>query len=164
MSKGTKGNVVQVIGTVVDVEFPAEGLPDIYNALELSMGDGKRLVLEVQQHLGNNWVRTLAMDTTDGLRRGAEAIDTGEPITVPVGEPCLGRLFNALGEALDGLGEVKADEHWPIHRPAPPLDERETTPHVFETGIKVFDLVSPFTRGGDRQSTRLNSSHTGLSR
>src|SRR3989441_9208249 len=148
MPKGTKGNVVQVIGTVVDVGFPAEGLPDIYNALELSMGDGKRLVLEVQQHLGNNWVRTLAMDTTDGLRRGAEAIDTGEPITVPVGEPCLGRLFNALGEALDGLGEVKADEHWPIHRPAPPLDERETTPHVFETGIKVFDLVSPFTRGG----------------
>ena len=148
MPKGTKGNVVQVIGTVVDVEFPAEGLPDIYNALELSMGDGKRLVLEVQQHLGNNWVRTLAMDTTDGLRRGAEAIDTGEPITVPVGEPCLGRLFNALGEALDGLGEVKADEHWPIHRPAPPMDERETTPHVFETGIKVFDLVSPFTRGG----------------
>jgi len=148
MPKGTKGNVVQVIGTVVDVEFPAEGLPDIYNALELSMGYGKKLVLEVQQHLGNNWVRTLAMDTTDGLRRGAEAIDTGEPITVPVGEPCLGRLFNALGEALDGLGEVKADEHWPIHRPAPPLDERETTPHVFETGIKVFDLVSPFTRGG----------------
>ncbi|TMG05070.1 MAG: F0F1 ATP synthase subunit beta [Chloroflexi bacterium] len=148
MPKGTKGNVVQVIGTVVDVEFPAEGLPDIYNALELSVGDGKRLVLEVQQHLGNNWVRTLAMDTTDGLRRGAEAIDTGEPITVPVGEPCLGRLFNALGEALDGLGEVKADEHWPIHRPAPPLDERETTPQVFETGIKVFDLVSPFTRGG----------------
>ncbi|TMF05361.1 MAG: F0F1 ATP synthase subunit beta [Chloroflexi bacterium] len=148
MPKGAKGNVVQVIGTVVDVEFPAEGLPDIYNALELSMGDGKRLVLEVQQHLGNNWVRTLAMDTTDGLRRGAEAIDTGEPITVPVGEPCLGRLFNALGEALDGLGEVKADEHWPIHRPAPPMDERETTPHVFETGIKVFDLVSPFTRGG----------------
>jgi len=148
MPKGTKGNVVQVIGTVVDVEFPAEGLPDIYNALELSMGDGKRLVLEVQQHLGNNWVRTLAMDTTDGLRRGAEAIDTGDPITVPVGEPCLGRLFNALGEALDGLGEVKADEHLPIHRPAPPMDERETTPHVFETGIKVFDLVSPFTRGG----------------
>jgi F-type H+/Na+-transporting ATPase subunit beta len=148
MPKGTKGNVVQVIGTVVDVEFPAEALPDIYNALELGIGDGKTLVLEVQQHLGNNWVRTLAMDTTDGLRRGAEAIDTGEPITVPVGEPCLGRLFNALGEALDGLGEVKADVHWPIHRPAPPLDERETTPQVFETGIKVFDLVSPFTRGG----------------
>src|SRR5439155_25374907 len=99
MPKGTKGNVVQVIGTVVDVEFPAEGLPDIYNAPELSVGDGKRLVLEVQQHLGNNWVRTLAMDTTDGLPRRAEASDTGEPNTVPLGEPCLGRLVNALGEA-----------------------------------------------------------------
>jgi F-type H+-transporting ATPase subunit beta len=148
MPKGTKGNVVQVIGTVVDVEFPAEQLPDIYSALELQMGDGKRLVLEVQQHLGNNWVRALAMDTTDGLRRGAEATDTGLPITVPVGEPCLGRLFNALGEALDGLGDVKADEHWPIHRPAPPMEERDTTPQDFETGIKEFDLVSPFTKGG----------------
>src|SRR5437899_11068009 len=127
MPKGTKGNVVQVIGTVVDVEFPAEGLPDIYNALELSVGDGKRLVLEVQQHLGNNWVRTLAMDTTDGLRRGAEAIDTGEPITVPVGEQCLRRLSNALGEALDGLREAKPHAHWPIRRPGPPLAYAETT-------------------------------------
>ena len=148
MAKGTKGNVVQVIGTVVDVEFPAESLPEIYNALELDMADGKKLVLEVQQHLGNNWVRALAMDTTDGLRRGAEATDTGLPITVPVGKPVLGRLFNALGQPLDGLGEVKADEHWPIHRPAPLMEERDTTPHVFETGIKVFDLVSPFTKGG----------------
>jgi len=148
MAKGTKGNVVQVIGTVVDVEFPAEHLPEIYNALELDMGDGKKLVLEVQQHLGNNWVRALAMDTTDGLRRGAEATDTGDPILVPVGQPCLGRLFNALGQPLDNLGDVKADEHWPIHRPAPTMEERDTTPHVFETGIKVFDLVSPFTKGG----------------
>jgi F-type H+-transporting ATPase subunit beta len=148
MAKGTKGTVVQVIGTVVDVEFPAEELPGIYNALDLDMGDGKKLVLEVQQHLGNNWVRALAMDTTDGLRRGTDAVDTGLPITVPVGKPVLGRLFNALGEALDGLGEVKADEHWPIHRPAPLMEERDTTPHVFETGIKVFDLVSPFTKGG----------------
>jgi F-type H+-transporting ATPase subunit beta len=148
MAKGTKGNVVQVIGTVVDVEFPAESLPEIYNALELDMADSKKLVLEVQQHLGNNWVRALAMDTTDGLRRGAEATDTGLPITVPVGKPVLGRLFNALGQPLDGLGEVKADEHWPIHRPAPLMEERDTTPHVFETGIKVFDLVSPFTKGG----------------
>jgi F-type H+-transporting ATPase subunit beta len=148
MAKGTKGNVVQVIGTVVDVEFPAEHLPEIYNALELDMGDGKKLVLEVQQHLGNNWVRALAMDTTDGLRRGAEAIDTGDPILVPVGQPCLGRLFNALGQPLDNLGVVKADEHWPIHRPAPTMEERDTTPNVFETGIKVFDLVSPFTKGG----------------
>ena len=148
MAKGTKGSVVQVIGTVVDVEFPAEALPEIYNALEIDVGDGKKLVLEVQQHLGNNWVRALAMDTTDGLRRGAEATDTGLPITVPVGKPVLGRLFNALGQALDGLGEVKADEHWPIHRPAPLMEERDTTPQVFETGVKVFDLVSPFTKGG----------------
>ena len=148
MAKGTKGNVVQVIGTVVDVEFPAEALPEIYNALELDTADGNKLVLEVQQHLGNNWVRALAMDTTDGLRRGAEATDTGLPITVPVGKPVLGRLFNALGQALDGLGEVKADEHWPIHRPAPLMEERDTTPQVFETGVKVFDLVSPFTKGG----------------
>jgi F-type H+/Na+-transporting ATPase subunit beta len=148
MAKGTKGNVVQVIGTVVDVEFPAEHLPEIYNALEIDVGDGNKLVLEVQQHLGNNWVRALAMDTTDGLRRGAEATDTGDPILVPVGQPCLGRLFNALGQPLDNLGDVKADEHWPIHRPAPTMEERDTTPHVFETGIKVFDLVSPFTKGG----------------
>src|SRR3990170_3625238 len=98
MARGTKGNVVQVSGTVVDVEFPAEALPGIYNAVEIGIGDGKRLVLEVQQHLGNNWVRALAMDTTDGLRRGAEATDTGLPITVPVGKPVLGRLFNALGQ------------------------------------------------------------------
>ena len=148
MAKGSKGNVVQIIGTVVDVEFPAEALPEIYNALEIDMGDGKKLVLEVQQHLGNNWVRALAMDTTDGLRRGAEAIDTGDPILVPVGQPTLGRLFNALGQPLDNLGDVKADEHWPIHRPAPTMEERDTTPQVFETGIKVFDLVSPFTKGG----------------
>jgi len=148
MAKGTKGKLVQVIGTVVDVEFPAEELPSVYSAVEVDAGDGKKLVVEVQQHLGNNWMRCLAMDTTDGLRRGAECVDTGAPISVPVGHGCLGRLFNVLGEPLDGLGEVKADEHWPIHRPAPAMEERETTPQVFETGIKVFDLVSPFTKGG----------------
>ena len=148
MAKGTKGKVVQVIGTVVDVEFPAEEMPEIYDAVEINMGDGKLLVAEVQQHLGNNWVRCLAMDTTDGLRRGAEAIDTGGPIAVPVGRGALGRLFNVLGEPLDGLGEVKADERWPIHRPAPTFEERETTPQVLETGLKVLDLVSPFTKGG----------------
>ncbi|HEX9349936.1 MAG TPA: F0F1 ATP synthase subunit beta, partial [Gaiellaceae bacterium] len=100
------------------------------------------------QHLGNNWVRALTMDTTDGLRRGAPAVDTGDPISVPVGRTSLGRLFNVLGEPLDGLGDVKADEHWPIHRPAPTFEERETTPQVLETGIKVLDLVSPFTKGG----------------
>ena len=148
MPKGTKGHVVQVIGTVVDVEFPADNLPDIYNAVDIDMGDGKTLVVEVQQHMGNNWVRCLAMDSTDGLWRGAVAVDVGLPIQVPVGEPCLGRLFNVLGEPIDNLGEVKSDDHWPIHRPAPTLEERETSPQVLETGIKVLDLVSPFTKGG----------------
>lgn len=148
MAKGTKGTVVQVIGTVVDIEFPPGDLPGIRYAVDVDMGDGKKLVAEVQQHLGNNWVRCLAMDTTDGLRRGAEATDVGSPILVPVGEPCLGRLFNVLGEPIDELGPVKADEHWPIHRPPPTMEERETTPNILETGIKVFDLVSPFTRGG----------------
>ncbi len=148
MAKGAKGQVVQVIGTVVDIEFPPDELPTIYNALNVTMPSGSTLVVEVQQHLGNNWVRALAMDTTDGLPRGAEALDTGEPITVPVGEAALGRLMNVLGEPIDNLGEVKADEHWPIHRPPPTLEERETTPQLLETGIKVLDLVSPFTKGG----------------
>jgi len=148
MAKGAKGQVVQVIGTVVDIEFPPDELPFIYNALNVTMPNGSTLVVEVQQHLGNNWVRALAMDTTDGLPRGAEAMDTGEPITVPVGEAGLGRLLNVLGEPIDNLGEVKAEAHWPIHRPAPTLEERETTPQLLETGIKVLDLVSPFTKGG----------------
>jgi F-type H+-transporting ATPase subunit beta len=148
MAKGSEGTIVQIIGTVVDVEFPAENLPDIYNGVEIDMGSGKKLIAEVQQHLGNNWVRALTMDTTDGLRRGAKVVDMGQPISVPVGEPCLGRLFNVLGEAIDDLGEVKSDEHWPIHRPAPTFEERETTPQVLETGVKVLDLVSPFTKGG----------------
>jgi F-type H+/Na+-transporting ATPase subunit beta len=147
MAKGSKGRVVQVIGTVVDVEFDAASLPDIYNAIEIDMGETK-LIAEVQQHLGNNWVRALAMDTTDGLSRGAAATDLGEPIAVPVGEPTLGRLFNVLGDPIDNLGEVKADEHWPIHQPAPTLEERETSPNILETGVKVLDLVAPFTKGG----------------
>src|SRR5581483_1416600 len=148
MAKGTKGQVVQVIGTVVDVEFPPDELPAIYNSIEIDMGTQQRLVAEVQQHLGNNWVRCLAMDTTDGLRRGADAFDSGEAIVVPVGRPCLGRLFNVLGQPMDNLGELKAEERWPIQRPAPPLEERTTTPQVLETGLKVLDLVAPFTRGG----------------
>jgi F-type H+-transporting ATPase subunit beta len=147
--KGTKGEIVQVIGTVVDVEFPADQLPDIYNGVEIDISPGApKLIAEVQQHLGNNWVRCLTMDTTDGLRRGAPVVDTGAPISVPVGEPCLGRLFNVLGAPIDELGDVKSDEHWPIHRPAPTFEERETTPQVLETGVKVLDLVSPFTKGG----------------
>ena len=148
MGKGSKGKLVQIIGTVVDVEFPAEELPAVYSAVEIDAGDGGKLIVEVQQHLGNNWVRCLAMDTTDGLRRGAECVDTGQAISVPVGRACLGRLFNVLGDPLDGLGEVKSDEHWPIHRPAPSFEEQETVPQVLETGLKVLDLVSPFTKGG----------------
>jgi F-type H+-transporting ATPase subunit beta len=148
MAKGAKGQVVQIIGTVVDAEFPAESLPQIYNAIEITVGDGRTLIAEVQQHLGNNWVRCLAMDTTDGLARGTACVDTGAAIAVPVGEACLGRLFNVLGQPIDNLGEVKADEHWPIHRPAPTLEERETSPNILETGVKVLDLVAPFTKGG----------------
>ncbi len=149
MAKGSKGRVVQVMGPVVDVEFP-EGveLPEIYNAIEIPLGGGRRLVVEVEQHLGNNWVRCIAMDTTDGLRRGMEAYDTGAPIMVPVGRGTLGRIFNVLGEPIDGLGPVKADEYRPIHQPPPPFEEQVTEVEVFETGLKVIDLVAPFTKGG----------------
>ena len=147
MAKGTKGKVVQVIGAVVDVEFPPEELPGIYTAIEIYR-DGSKLVLEVQQHIGNEWVRCLAMDTTDGLRRGLEAIDTGAPIKVPVGPTTLGRLFNVLGEPIDGLGPVEAEEYRPIHQPTPSLEEQSTTVEVFETGLKVIDLIAPFTKGG----------------
>jgi F-type H+-transporting ATPase subunit beta len=142
-----KGKVVQVIGTVVDVEFPGEDLPSVNDAVEIAV-DGTKILAEVQQHLGNNWVRCLAMGSTDGLRRGAPAEDLGAPIKVPVGPSTLGRLFNVLGEPIDNLGEVKAELSWPIHRPPPPLEEQETTPQVLETGLKVIDLICPFTKGG----------------
>ncbi len=148
MAKGTKGRVVQIIGPVVDVEFPSEEIPEIYHAVHVTRQDGSRLVLEVQQHLCNNWVRCLAMDTTDGLQRGLEAVDTGAPILIPVGKAALGRLFNALGEPQDGLGPVAATTSYPIHRPPPPFEEQEAEARLFETGIKVIDLVAPFTRGG----------------
>ncbi|NOZ06623.1 MAG: F0F1 ATP synthase subunit beta [Chloroflexi bacterium] len=148
MAKGTVGKVVQVIGPVVDVEFPPGELPEIYSALDIQREGQDSLVLEVQQHLGDNWVRCVAMDTTDGLRRNVGAVDTGAPITVPVGEATLGRLFNVLGRPVDNLGEVNADTVYPIHRPAPAFDEQLTTTQIFETGLKVVDLVAPFTRGG----------------
>ncbi|MCL0101734.1 F0F1 ATP synthase subunit beta, partial [Dehalococcoidia bacterium] len=141
------GKVVQVIGTVVDVEFPPEQLPKIYNALEVGT-NGDKLVLEVEQHIGNNWVRCLALGATEGLPRGVEVVDTGSPISVPVGRGSLGRLFNVTGTALDNLGEVKTDETWPIHRPPPPFEDQETTTQMLETGLKVIDLITPFTRGG----------------
>jgi F-type H+-transporting ATPase subunit beta len=132
---------------VVDIEFPPDKLPAIYNAIEINQ-DGQKIVLEVQHHVGNNWVRCLALCPTDGLQRGVEAVDTGAPITVPVGKATLGRLFNVFGEPLDGLGPVETTERLPIHRPPPPLEEQETTTQMLETGLKVIDLITPFTKGG----------------
>jgi len=142
-----KGKVVQVIGTVVDIEFPPDELPAINNGIEIPM-DGGKVVVEAQAHIGNNWVRGVALTPTDGLKRGAEAIDMGTPITVPVGPETLGRLFNVFGEPIDELGEVKTAKRYPIHRPPPPLPEQETTPQVLETGLKVMDLITPFRKGG----------------
>jgi F-type H+-transporting ATPase subunit beta len=148
MAKGTIGRVVQIMGPVVDIEFPPEELPEIYHAVEIPREGEKSLIVEVQHHMGDDWVRCVAMDSTDGLRRGMRAIDTGGPITVPVGPATLGRLFNVLGEPIDGLGPVEAEIRYPIHRLAPPFEEQETTPEFFETGLKVIDLVAPFTKGG----------------
>jgi F-type H+-transporting ATPase subunit beta len=147
MAKGSVGRIVQVLGNVVDVEFPPEELPDIYSAIEVPR-DGQRLVLEVQQHLSGSVVRCIAMDTTDGLRRGMVAYDTGDPITVPVGEATLGRVFNVLGKPIDDEGPVHATEYRPIHQPPPSLEEQSTQIEVFETGLKVIDLIAPFMRGG----------------
>jgi len=142
-----KGKVVQVIGTVVDVEFPPDELPALYNAIEIDTSGGK-IVLEVQDHLGNNWVRCLSLSPTDGLERGAEANDTGASLRVPVGKATLGRLFDVMGTPLDNLGEVKAEDKWQIHRLPPSFEEQETSTQVLETGLKVIDLIAPFTKGG----------------
>lgn len=147
MARRAVGRVVQVKGGVVDIKFGPEDLPEIYSAVEIPV-NGRRLVLEVEQQLEGNWVRCVAMDTTDGLRRGMEAYTEGEPIRVPVGEATLGRVFNVLGEPIDGKGPVEATEYRPIHRPAPPYEEQATFSEFFETGMKVIDLVAPFTRGG----------------
>jgi F-type H+/Na+-transporting ATPase subunit beta len=141
------GKVAQVIGTVVDIEFPQNELPGIYNAIEVTVNNDK-LILEVQHHIGNNYVRCLSLSPTDGLERGAEAIDTRAPVSVPVGRATLGRLFNVFGEPLDDLGEVKAEIHLPIHHTPPALEDQETTPQMLETGLKVIDLITPFTKGG----------------
>ena len=141
------GKIVQVIGTVVDVEFPSEEMPGVFNALETKIGDQK-LILEVEQHIGNNWVRCIALGPTEGLSRGVDAIDTGDAISVPVGDVTLGRLFNTLGEPLDGLEEIEAKEQWPIHRQPPSFEDQANEVEVLETGIKVLDLMTPFTKGG----------------
>ncbi|MBE31403.1 MAG: F0F1 ATP synthase subunit beta [Rickettsiales bacterium] len=147
MADNVEGKVVQVIGTVVDVEFPNDKLPAIYNALEMEV-DGEKLVLEVEQHVGNNWARCLALGATEGVSRGLSVKDTGAAVSVPVGKASLGRIFNVLGDALDDLGEVKAEEKWPIHRPAPTFEQQSGSTEVLETGIKVFDLITPFSKGG----------------
>jgi F-type H+/Na+-transporting ATPase subunit beta len=146
-AKTAKGTVVQVIGPVVDVEFTGDRLPDILNALELKVSKDKRLVLEVQQNLGNGVVRCIAMDTTDGLRRGDEVSDTGAPIQVPVGEETLGRMFNVIGEPIDGKGPVKTTSTWPIHRTPPGIADQSTESEILETGIKVVDLICTFAKG-----------------
>ncbi|MCS7221476.1 MAG: F0F1 ATP synthase subunit beta [Anaerolineae bacterium] len=152
MAKGSVGKIVQIMGAVVDVAFPSGELPEIYHALtvERDRTDGARgpLVLEVQQHLGNSWVRCVAMDSTDGLRRGMKVVDTGAPIMVPVGPQTLGRIFNVLGQPIDQAGDIQAEAYYPIHRPAPPFEEQVTETQVFETGLKVIDLIAPFTKGG----------------
>src|ERR1700719_4226083 len=147
-----KGNIVQVIGPVVDVEFPDEKtMPKIYNALEIEYevnGNPTKLTLEVQQHLGENWIRSIAMSSTEGLKRGMTVNDTGGPISVPVGEGVLGRLFNVTGDAVDNRGPVTFTKRYPIHRPAPSLTDQDTKIQILETGIKVIDLICPFSKGG----------------
>jgi len=149
MAKGTKGQIVRVIGPVVDVRFPEGELPDIFNALEvINPQTNQKLVLEVEQLLGDNIVRTVAMDSTDGLMRGLEVVDTGEPIKAPVGRGVLGRMLNVIGEPIDEKGEIEAEDWWPIHRPAPKITEQSTEIEILETGIKVIDLLAPFPKGG----------------
>jgi F-type H+/Na+-transporting ATPase subunit beta len=143
-----KGFVTQIIGPVLDIKFPAGELPPIYSAIKIALEDGTETLVEVQQLLGDNKVRAVSMRSTDGLKRGVEAIDLGAPISVPVGTPTLGRIFNVIGEPVDEQGEVICNETLPIHRDAPAFTELETKPSIFETGIKVVDLLAPYRRGG----------------
>lgn len=142
------GRVVQILGGVVDVEFSEGNIPELFEAITVDREGREPLVLEVQKHLGDSWVRTVAMDSTDGLQRGVPARSTGAPITVPVGPATLGRIFNVLGHTIDKKGDIKAATHYPIHRAAPDFEEQSTRVEVFETGIKVIDLIAPFTKGG----------------
>ncbi len=142
------GKVLRVIGPVVDVEFFAEELPALYNAIRIERPDGTKLIVEVSQYLGENVVRCVAMSTTDGLVRGMDAVDTGESITMPVGRETLGRIFNLLGETIDKLGDCPAKKRYPIHRPPPPFEEQVPSNQVFETGLKVIDLLEPYAKGG----------------
>ncbi len=143
-----KGKIKQIIGPVLDVEFEEGQLPEIYNAISITRKDGSKLIAEVHQHLGENIVRSVAMDSTDGLTRGMDALDTGSPISVPVGPETLGRLINVIGEPIDELGPIKTEKRYPIHRPAPQLEDLSTADEMLETGIKVIDLLEPYSRGG----------------
>ena len=147
MTKQHIGTVVQVIGPVLDIRFQDGELPELLNAVTLQLG-GKTLTAEVEQHIGDNVVRCIAMSSTDGLERGAQAVDTGSPITVPVGEVCLGRIFNLLGEPVDNQPAPEKAERWAIHRPAPSYEEQQSTTEILETGIKVVDLICPYAKGG----------------
>src|SRR3990167_8195220 len=146
----TQGHVIQIIGPVVDVDFTSGNLPNIYDALtiQLSNQPTTKLTLEVQQHLGDNIVRTVALSSTDGLKRGTTAHNTGAPISVPVGKETLGRILNVTGQTIDGKGQIKAKKYYHIHRDSPTLAQQETKLEILETGIKVIDLIAPFIKGG----------------
>ena len=146
-SNGNTGTILEIKGVVLDVRFPND-LPSIYNALEITRPDGSTLVAEVQQHLGDDKVRAVALDTTDGLSRGSDVVDTGGPISVPVGPQTLGRIFNVLGQTIDEGDPITTGDRWPIHREAPPFDQLDPTEQIFETGIKVVDLLAPYVKGG----------------
>jgi F-type H+-transporting ATPase subunit beta len=141
-----EGTVIQIVGPVLDIRFPDDCLPELLNAIEIPHGD-KTIVAEVAQHIGDNVARCIAMSSTDGLQRGTRAVDTGAAITVPVGEECLGRVFNLLGQPIDEAGPVVAPERWPIHRPAPSYEEQQPATEILETGIKVIDLICPYAKG-----------------
>ncbi len=147
MSEKNVGKIVQIIGAVLDIKFSNENMPALYNAIEIKNGE-ETIIAEVAQHLGDNIVKCIAMSSTDGLVRGMDAIDTGKPISVPVGECTLGRMFNVIGEAIDEAGEVSADEKWPIHREAPSFSEQAAATELLETGIKAIDLLCPYAKGG----------------
>ena len=142
-----EGKITQIMGAVIDVQFEKENLPNLYDAVKIPLADGY-VIAEVMQHLGEDTVRCVAMSSTDGLQRGAKAIATGNPIQVPVGDKVLGRVFNVLGETIDGKDEVKAEEKWSIHRDAPAFVDQKPVTEMFETGIKVIDLIAPYAKGG----------------
>ena len=143
----SKGTVIQVMGPVLDIRFADDQLPGLLSAIEIPNGE-HTIVAEVAQHIGDNVVRCVAMSSTDGLQRGTEATDTGAPISVPVGEECLGRVFNLLGQPIDNKPPVPGVERWPIHRPAPSYEEQQPATEILETGIKVIDLICPYAKGG----------------